>query len=159
MRAYASCLCLAACLLLAGCGASRPKPSPPSIAASRAANDILFRAMALVGTPYRSGGNTPRTGFDCSGLVGYVFGDVAGISLPRTADAISRIDASEIDREALASGDLVFFHGRGRTVTHVGIYVGEGRFVHAPNKGGTVRLDSLDADYWRTHYAGAKRIL
>lgn len=114
--------------------------------------------MALVGTPYRQGGNTPDTGFDCSGLVDYIFADVAGIALPRTASDISRIDAPSVDGDRLESGDLVFFHGHGRTVTHVGIYVGGGRFVHAPNKGGTVRLDPLDADYWRAHYSGAKRV-
>src|SRR5262249_30983355 len=154
-----SCVVLAACLLLAACAAPRPRPPPaPTVEARRTANDVLFRAMALVGTPYRSGGNAPESGFDCSGLVGYIFRDVAGIALPRTADAISRVDALDIDRDDLASGDLVFFHGNGRNVTHVGVYVGEGRFVHAPNKGGTVRLDALDADYWRSHYAGAKRL-
>src|SRR5262249_31162836 len=71
---------------------------------------------------------------------------------------MSRIDATDVDRDSLASADLVFFHGRGRSVTHVGIYVGENRFVHAPNKGGTVRLDSLDSSYWREHYAGAMRV-
>jgi cell wall-associated NlpC family hydrolase len=121
-------------------------------------NDILFRAIGLVGTPYRYGGNTPAGGFDCSGLVGYVFRDVAGIELPRSSQDISRIDASSIGRKDLESGDIVFFHGSAH-VSHVGIYVGKGRFVHAPNEGGTVRLDELDAPYWKEHYAGAKRIV
>jgi cell wall-associated NlpC family hydrolase len=149
-----------AALALAGC-ASAPlhrQAQAPVRNGNDAANAILFRAIALVGTPYRTGGNTPESGFDCSGLVGYIFRDVAGIALPRTAEEISRIDAPDIDRDALASGDLVFFHGHGRNVTHVGIYVGENRFVHAPNKGGTVRLDALDGDYWREHYSGAKRV-
>jgi len=148
--------------------ACAPFKSKPTIAISRgpnplhhqgeqAANDILFRAIGLVGTPYRRGGNTPDSGFDCSGLVDYVFLDVAGVVLPRTADDISHVEATEIRRDDLASGDLIFFGQRGR-ITHVGIYVGEGRFVHAPNEGGTVRLDYLDGAYWRDHYAGAKRV-
>lgn len=149
---------LTTALALAGCGGTPARHPPPTRNGSDAANAILFRAIALVGTPYRSGGNTPEGGFDCSGLVGYIFRDVAGVALPRTADEISRIDAADVDRTALASADLVFFHGKGRSVTHVGIYVGENRFVHAPNKGGTVRLDSLDGNYWREHYAGAKRV-
>ena len=114
--------------------------------------------MDLVGTPYRSGGNTPAGGFDCSGLVDYVFADAARIALPRTAAAIARLDARHVDRDELESGDLVLFHGHGSSITHVGIYVGEGRFVHAPNKGGTVRLDRLDDRYWREHYAFARRL-
>jgi len=123
------------------------------------ANSVLFRALGLVGTPYRYGGNTPASGFDCSGLVGYVFRSEAGVSLPRTAFRISQIDAPPVNRDQLESGDLVFFHGRGRRVTHVGIYVGKNRFVHAPNRGGTVRLDSLNSPYWRSHYSGARRVL
>jgi cell wall-associated NlpC family hydrolase len=121
-------------------------------------NDILFRAIALVGTPYHYGGNTPEGGFDCSGLVGYVFRDVAGIVLPRTAEEIGEIGVPEIEHDSLESGDLVFFHQHTRSISHVGIYVGEGRFVHAPNEGGTVRLDRLDDAYWQAHYSGAKRI-
>ncbi|HEX3894912.1 MAG TPA: C40 family peptidase [Rudaea sp.] len=152
-------------MALVACAPFKPKPT---IAISRgpnplhhhgeqAANDILFRAIGLVGTPYRHGGNTPDSGFDCSGLVDYVFLDVAGVVLPRTAQDIDHIQAAEIRRDDLASGDLIFFGRRGH-ITHVGIYVGEGRFVHAPNEGGTVRLDYLDGAYWRDHYAGAKRV-
>lgn len=165
MRATAS-LILACCVLaLAACSSPRPRPAPlPQFTAPRrhhgeiGPNDILFRAIALVGTPYRHGGNTPEGGFDCSGLVGYVFRDVAGILLPRTAEEIGAIGAPDISRTRLESGDLVFFNHRSRRVGHVGIYVGEGRFVHAPNEGGTVRLDRLDDDYWREHFSGAKRI-
>lgn len=148
---------------LCACSAHRPRPAsgraPAPTPRTNTENAVLFRAMALVGTPYRNGGNTPAGGFDCSGLVGYVFADAAGISLPRTAAEIARADAVTVDRDELESGDLVFFHGRGRQVTHVGIYVGEGRFVHAPNRGGTVRLDRLDDTYWREHYSGARRLL
>jgi cell wall-associated NlpC family hydrolase len=122
------------------------------------ANNVLIRALGLVGTPYRWGGNTPEGGFDCSGLVGYVFRDAASLVLPRTTSEIARFDADTPRPDRLASGDLVLF-GKGRNVFHVGIYVGEGRFVHAPSTGGTVRLDRVDGPYWRDHYAGARRIL
>src|SRR5580765_642022 len=160
-------LTLACAVILAACGGPRPKPQPlPRFTAPTrhkgdvSANDILFRAIALVGTPYRYGGNTPEGGFDCSGLVDYVFRDAAGIALPRTADAIGELAVPNVPRERLQPGDLVFFNTRhGRAIGHVGIYVGEGRFVHAPNEGGTVRLDPLDGPYWKEHYAGAKRAL
>ena len=153
-------------LLLTACSHIRPKPEIPVLRGpnplhhhgEQAANDILFRAIGLVGTPYRYGGNTPEGGFDCSGLVGYVFRDAAGINLPRTSDEISRLEAPDVRRDDLESGDIVLFSQRGRTVTHVGIYVGAGRFVHAPNEGGTVRLDALDDTYWKDHFSGAKRL-
>lgn len=101
--------------------------------------------MGLVGTPYRYGGNTPDSGFDCSGLIGYVYKSRAGVAPPRT---VAQLDdfGKAIDASELRVGDLVIF-GRGRP-THAGIYVGEGRFVHAPSTGGTVRLDSLQSRYW-----------
>jgi hypothetical protein len=153
---------LAAAALLTACS-MQPKPVPRFVLPEHRpgganANDILFRAIGLVGTPYRYGGNTPENGFDCSGLVSYVFRDVAGVALPRTAQEISAIDAPHVKRKQLDSGDLVLF-GKGDHVDHVGIYVGRGRFVHAPNAGGTVRLDYLDAPYWNEHFSGALRIL
>ena len=168
MRAFRKiCRCLAvvgAVVLFDACSTGRPKPQPVAFIARAHhkgdinANDILFRAIGLVGTPYRYGGNTPQSGFDCSGLVDYVFREVAGIDLPRTAHEISQIDAPQVKRNQLESGDLVFFRG-GRQVSHVGIYVGRGRFVHAPNEGGTVRLDLLDAAYWNEHFSGALRVV
>jgi len=117
-----------------------------------------MRALGLVGTPYRYGGNTPESGFDCSGLVTYVYRDMLALNLPRTSRELAAVQGPKIAPERLAAGDLVFFGKRGN-VWHVGIYVGEGRFVHAPSTGGTVRLDSLDGAYWRDHYSGAKRVL
>ncbi len=137
--------------LLCGCG-SKPRPPDPT-----QANDVLFRAIGLVGTPYRYGGNTPAGGFDCSGLVGYVFREAAGLSLPRTSQGIADVKAPKVERKRLTPGDLVFF-GK-RRVNHIGIYVGEGRFVHAPSSGGTVRMDRLDGHYWKDHYLYAKRVL
>ncbi|QDH71737.1 NlpC/P60 family protein [Lysobacter alkalisoli] len=154
--------------LLAGCGSKRtraPVPAdstrtwavvPPSDPA--AANAVLMRAISLVGTPYRYGGNTPEGGFDCSGLVNYVYRDMLDLRLPRTASQLAGYQGPKIAPSKLTAGDLVFFGSRGK-VTHVGIYVGEGRFVHAPSTGGTVRLDHLDGNYWRSHYSGARRVL
>ncbi len=149
--------------LLAACSGPRPKPAPPSPALSAhrgeaGPNDILFRAIGLVGTPYRWGGNTPQSGFDCSGLIVFVFREVAGVSLPRTVQEIYALDFADVPRDRLQGGDLVFFHTAGRGVSHIGIYVGQDRFVHAPNEGGTVRLDYLSNPYWDRRYSGARRV-
>ena len=132
-------------------------PARPHAAAEKA-NDVLFRALGLVGTPYRYGGNTPEGGFDCSGLVSFVYRDSAGVGLPRSSRDMAAMDVPQVPRKRLASGDLVFF-GSGDTVSHVGIYVGEDRFVHAPNAGGTVRLDKLDGPYWKDRFLLARRVL
>ncbi len=123
------------------------------------ANDVLFHALSLVGTPYKYGGNTPKTGFDCSGLIGYVFLTSAGLKLPRSTRELIDIDAPEIDQDRLFPGDLVYFDSNGGKVSHIGIYVGEDRFVHAPSSGGTVRMDNLKSTYWQKHYVAAKRVL
>ena len=152
---------LAAAVLLTACGSAPRRPEPPLLAGTPradAANAVLFRAIALVGTPYRWGGNTPDSGFDCSGLVGYVFRDAAGVTLPRTSNAMSGLGQRKLAVDSLQSGDLVFF-ASGRKVDHVGIYVGERRFVHAPNNGGTVRLDSIDGAWWKEHFVYGKRVL
>lgn len=134
------------------------KPLLEGTPRANAANAVLFRAMSLVGTPYRWGGNTPESGFDCSGLVVYVFRDAAGVGLPRQSSAMSELGARKLAVDSLQSGDLVFFES-GRRIDHVGIYVGKRRFVHAPNSGGTVRLDSLDGTWWREHFVYGKRVL
>lgn len=154
--------------LLAAC-ASAPRRSVPARSTSlparaavhpQEANNVLFHAIGLVGTPYHWGGNTPGTGFDCSGLVDYVYRTSAGIDLPRTSRQMSRMDAPKITRiDRLDSGDLLFFRTEGRHISHVAIYVGKGRFVHAPNSGGTVRLDNLDNRYWHAHFAFARRVI
>lgn len=162
-------LVLLALSTLAACGSAPTRPTASGPAAPRVehgqggvigntAQDVLFLALSLVGTPYRYGGNTPQGGFDCSGLIGYVFRQAAALQLPRTTGELQSARGRDVRRNALASGDLVFFGARGR-VDHAGIYVGEGRFVHAPSSGGTVRLDALDGHYWRDSYLGAKRLL
>lgn len=161
-RSFLFCAVTLSLLLLGAC-ASTPRHSRPSQAtlspaeAVEAANAVLFRAMSLVGTPYRYGGNTPASGFDCSGLVAYVFQDATGLKLPHQSAAMSTLGGRKLDSDVLQSGDLVFF-AAGRGISHVGIYVGEGRFVHAPNSGGTVRLDRLDGAWWREHFAFGKRV-
>ena len=162
-------LALSAALLAACGGGERTRPDNQASTTSRdwpvlapadpaRANAVLMRAISLVGTPYRYGGNTPEGGFDCSGLVTYVFRDMLDLRLPRTSRELAAVQGPRIAPERLASGDLVFF-GSGGTVSHVGIYVGEGRFVHAPSSGGTVRLDRLDGSWWWDHYSGARRLL
>lgn len=149
--------------LLTACAGRAPTPeiTAPSVqGTSPVAEDVLFSALGLVGTPYRYGGNTPDSGFDCSGLIGYVYRGAAGVALPRTTVEMSRMRSANVGRDALQAGDLLFFAtDGGRRVSHAAIYVGEGRFVHAPSSGGTVRLDSLGNRYWAKTYLGAKRVL
>ena len=118
---------------------------------------LLRRALALLGTPYRWGGSSPDGGFDCSGLVGYVFRTALGIELPRISRDMAR-DGELVDRSALAAGDLVFFSRRGKRVDHVGIYLGEGRFVHAPRTGKDVMVSDLDHGYWSKKFMQARRV-
>ena len=130
---------------------------PAATNAVDASNAVLFRAMSLVGTPYHWGGNTPTSGFDCSGLVTYIFRDAAEVRLPRQSSVMGEIRGRELSRRQLQSGDLVFF-AASHSISHVGVYVGEQRFVHAPNSGGTVRLDSLDGAWWKDHFVYGKRV-
>ena len=157
MRAVLPCLaCAAALLVLGGCGTTRPPPpqrtpivySPLSDAQ---AHDIAIHALGLVGTPYRYGGNTPDGGFDCSGLIGYVYKNSAGVAPPRAVAQLAGF-GQRVDAGQLRTGDLVVFG-----TSHAGIYVGEGRFVHAPSTGGTVRMDSLQSRHWARQGASFRR--
>lgn len=130
------------------------------ITRSQMADDVLLQAMAQIGVPYRWGGSSPQTGFDCSGLIGYVFNNSMNIRLPRSTTEMMRLKAPVIERSRLRSGDILFFATNGgRRVSHAGIYVGDNRFVHAPSSGGKVRIDSLDTPYWNKAYLQAKRYL
>lgn len=158
-----ACVAYAATLLaLGGCGStSSPLPSPirsPALStlSDAHAHDIAIHALGLVGTPYRYGGNTPDAGFDCSGLIGYVYRHRVGTAPPRTVAQLSGWGQQVADGE-LRSGDLVVF-GTGRVASHAGIYVGDGRFVHAPSSGGTVRLDHLQSRYWARQNASFRRL-
>ena len=118
--------------------------------------EVVRVAAALIGTPYRFGGDDPAHGFDCSGLVFYSF-DRLGIEVPRTAADLLQA-AKPVAREALTPGDLVFFRSSARRIDHVGIYAGEGRFIHAPSKGAVVTYAYLDDPYYRAHFASAGRL-
>lgn len=146
-RTVLACPALLAAWLLAGCGSTPPARSPqaPPGLSSEQGSDIAIHALGLVGTPYRYGGNTPESGFDCSGLIGYVYTRRAGRAPPRTVAQLAGFGEA-VHASALRTGDLVIFGHD--PAWHAGIYVGEGRFVHAPSTGGTVRLDRLDNRYW-----------
>jgi cell wall-associated NlpC family hydrolase len=150
-----------------GCAGTPRAPSIPAenptevVGESRPATsegeEIVRVAAGLIGSPYRFGGADPRQGFDCSGLVFYSF-DRLGVEVPRTA-ADQRHAAKPVTRDELTPGDLVFFRSSGRRVDHVGIYAGEGRFIHAPSKGAVVTYAYLDDPYYRAHFVSAGRLL
>lgn len=125
------------------------------------ADNVLERGFELVGTPYRFGGRSLKTGFDCSGFVGYLFKEEAGIQLPRSTREMINLDAPVIARDELKPGDIVFFNNRGRgRVSHAGIYIGDDQFIHSSShRSGGVRVDSLDDRYWNASYMEAKRVL
>jgi len=154
-------IALAALLLLGACAttvvqrAPEPIPQRPATVAEPIASRAADNALAMLGKPYRRRGNTPA-GFDCSGLVQYSYFK-AGIQLPRETQA-QRHEGHPVGASELRRGDLVFFDQEGKKSSHVGIYVGQGRFVHAPSTGGRVRTDGLDAAYWRTHFVEARRM-
>ena len=151
------CLLLTSTLLLSAC-ASAPtsSTSTPAVKVSeRQANQAADAALKMVGKPYRYGGSTPK-GFDCSGLVNYSFAQV-GVLVSRDTSTL-REQGTLVRASALRRGDLVFFDQEGKKYSHVGIYLGDGTFVHAPSSGGKVRTDSLDAEYWRRHFVEARRI-
>jgi cell wall-associated NlpC family hydrolase len=152
-------LLLCTAVLLAACGSAPRQTSGPAGTryaplSTAQAEDIAIHALGLVGTPYRYGGNTPEGGFDCSGLIGYVYKSRAGLAAPRTVAQLVGFGET-VGRDDLRTGDLVLFGG-GRP-SHAGIYVGEGRFVHAPSTGGTVRLDRLSSVYWSKQALSVRR--
>jgi cell wall-associated NlpC family hydrolase len=121
------------------------------------AAELALSALALVGVPYRRGGDDPSTGFDCSGLVRYAAAVALGLPLPRRAEDIGRAGV-EVPPANLGPGDLVFFNTLGRPYSHVGVYLGDGRFVHAPAQRGRVRIDDLAHPYWRQRFNGGRRL-
>jgi cell wall-associated NlpC family hydrolase len=131
----------------------------PPAHANTPSEGIPMYAVSLVGTPYRLGGNAPETGLDCSGFVGHVFRQVAGVSLPRDSRAISE-SAQPLAQGDLRPGDLVFFNTLHRAFSHVGIYLGDDRFVHATSsRTGVVMVSNLNARYWRERFDGARRVV
>lgn len=155
-----------------------PKPQPDSLsammsdshafawpaAASEAArerdrtSEVLVYALSLVGVKYQFGGKSAATGFDCSGFVHHVFGEVANLALPRSAESMAQRGAAVV-RDDLTAGDLVFYNTRSRANSHVGIYLGNNTFVHAPSRGKSVEVVDMSENYWRKRFNGARRLL
>jgi cell wall-associated NlpC family hydrolase len=121
------------------------------------AGDVVVGALNMIGVRYRWGGNTPDSGLDCSGFVRYVFQDTLGMTLPRRAEEMSRV-GEKVTVSDLKPGDLVFFNTMRRSFSHVGIYIGDNKFVHSPSTGSTIRVDDLDDGYWEKRFQGARRI-
>jgi len=150
--------------LLVGCGTTPSTRNTqgfpenieyPSRLTADQAGDVTIYAIGLVGTPYRYGGNTPESGFDCSGLIGHVYQTRAQVAPPRTVAKLNGW-GYPVANDRIRSGDLVLFTQRG-VVSHAGIYVGQGRFVHAPSTGGEVRLDYLASKYWSAQQVAFRR--
>lgn len=121
------------------------------------ASEVALQSIGMLGIRYKMGGNSPETGLDCSGLVRHVFKQAWGTVLPRTAEEISRVGA-QVERQELRPGDLVFFNTLRRTFSHVGIYLGDNKFIHSPSAGGQVRIESMDLAYWKSRFNGGRRI-
>jgi cell wall-associated NlpC family hydrolase len=151
MRKQLTAACCGALLTVSAADAA------PTIGADPAA-DIVVQALALLGTPYRYGGASPEAGFDCSGLVSHVFRVVLGWQLPRRSEDMGTV-GSAVPRAELRAGDLLFFDTVRRAYSHVAIYLGDGRFVHAPAGGGKVRVESLSDRYWTVRFNGARRLV
>lgn len=145
------CLLLALGLWLAACGSLPPAVGP----VSPQAQEVVLYSLSLLDTGYRFGGKNPEAGLDCSGMVSYIFGQAAGLKVAGSAADIAR-RGRQVEREQLRPGDLVFFNTLGRTLSHVGIYLGDGRFIHAPSSRGKVRVDRLDASYYAERFEMAR---
>ena len=145
-------------LLVVVTGASLTLGTSSAMADDSFSQKLLGRAMDLVGVKYRFGGTSPTTGLDCSGYVQYVFKNAVGVALPRVASAQSQVGEKIANSSDMRPGDMVFFNTRGSRSSHVGIYVGNGMFVHAPNSRSRVRFDTMESGYWQTHFTGARRV-
>jgi cell wall-associated NlpC family hydrolase len=145
------CVAVGFAALSASIGDARAQPAG-------AAAELVLSAVGLLGVPYRYGGGDPSTGLDCSGLVALAARNALGLQLPRHAEAISRAGVP-VEREQLLPGDLVFFNTLGRPFSHVGIYLGDGQFVHAPARSGRVRIEALAQSYWHARFNGARRLV
>jgi cell wall-associated NlpC family hydrolase len=144
-------------LAIGGCASMR-QPVEPSPEVARARAELVVSALNFIDVDYKWGGNSAEEGFDCSGFTRHVYQTLGGIPLPRsTEEQAAAPGLRSVLSHDLAPGDLVFFNTLRRTFSHVGIYVGDGRFVHAPRTGAQVRVDSMRAGYWAARYTGARR--
>lgn len=121
------------------------------------ASELVFNAMGFLGVPYRRGGNTAESGFDCSGFVKAMYSQTVGLILPRKAEQQAAA-TQKIDRADLQPGDLVFFNTMRRAFSHVGIYIGDGKFIHSPKPGSEVRVEDMGISYWNRRFDGARRV-
>lgn len=121
------------------------------------AGDLIMNAMSLIGLSYRFGGNSPTQGLDCSGFMQYIFKRSMGITLPRTSAEMATV-GQQVDRANLKPGDMVFFSTSGRRISHVGMYIGNDRFIHAPRTGRNIEITSLSSNYWNSKYVTARRV-
>jgi cell wall-associated NlpC family hydrolase len=145
-----------------GPGSSGRADAAPAHAplARDAGAEVVIAAMNFLDHPYRRGGDSVQAGFDCSGFTRHLFGQALGIELPRRADEQAHDRAlGPVRRDALRAGDLVFFNTLRRTFSHVGIYLGDGRFIHAPRSGAQIRVESLSSAYWSRRFTGARRAI
>jgi len=147
---------VASCPVWADEVAPAPEPLPAHGYLDRA-RELVVQALSLIGVRYKFGGNTPDSGLDCSGFVNYVFRQAQGKQLPRDSVSMSKV-GDKVDSTDLQPGDLVFFNTRRRAYSHVGIYVGEQRFIHSPSRGREVEIVDMSHRYWRTRYNGARRV-
>jgi cell wall-associated NlpC family hydrolase len=158
--------------LLAGKPGQPPAPAAATLTAAEAkpssarqflngvaskTGEVVVGALNMIGVRYSWGGDTPDSGLDCSGFVRYVFQDTLGMNLPRRAEEMSRV-GEKISANDLKPGDLVFFNTMRRSFSHVGIYIGDNKFVHSPSTGSTIRVDEMDTGYWEKRYTGARRM-
>jgi cell wall-associated NlpC family hydrolase len=123
-----------------------------------ATSDLVVTAMGFLGVPYRRGGNSAETGFDCSGFVRAMYEQTVGLLLPRRADQQAAA-TQPIEQKDLQPGDLVFFNTMRRAFSHVGIYVGGGKFIHSPKPGAQVRVEDMSVSYWQRRFDGARRVV
>lgn len=143
---------------MVGCASLPPEPPARDTGPmSQQRAEALLQTLLMLGVDYRYGGNSPQTGFDCSGLVAHVFREAYGIELPHNARAQSEM-GMRVSLSELRSGDLVFYNTLNRPFSHVGIYLGDGRFVHAPKTGAQVRVEPIRGKYWMRRFDGARRI-
>lgn len=149
-------LWLASICLLAHADESQDTAAPKT-RWSDTAQEILMNALSLTGVKYTYGGKTPETGFDCSGFVRYVFQQAANLTLPHGARALSQLGRA-IPEDQLQPGDLVFFKTLKSAFSHVGIYLGDGKFIHAPSTGGNIRVVDMNDSYWAKRFSGARRM-
>lgn len=157
--------CAMACCLSGAAYGSEPVETEPDTNAaffkiqdlSNRASELAVRAIGLLGIRYKYGGTEPESGLDCSGLVRYLFKEVQGTDLPRTTREISQV-GEHVDTKDLKPGDLVFYNTLRRKFSHVGVYLGDSKFIHAPSSGGEVRIESMNVSYWKKRFNGARRI-